>query len=155
MAAGLSLAGEHLQRFRDAFVDELQRRLEPGALTGVLESDGELQAHEFSLELAELLRLSGPWGQAFPEPLFDGLFNVASQRVVGERHLKLLLRPRGQRRTLDAIAFGQAGDYSLQDGQLVRVAYRLDSNEYRGVTGLQLVVEQIDTDWDQPAGRPN
>lgn len=146
MAAGLSLQARDLPRFREAFLGELQQRIDAEQLTGVLESDGELKADDLCLELSELLRFAGPWGQGFPEPLFEGLFSVVSQRVVGERHLKLALRPRGQQRVLDAIAFGQAGEYGLQDGQLVRVAYRLDSNDYRGVLSLQLLVEMIDTE---------
>jgi single-stranded-DNA-specific exonuclease len=110
----------------------------------VLESDGVLDSGEFSLELAELLRSAGPWGQGFPEPLFDGCFTVVNQRVVGEHHLKLSVRPDGGRQALDAIAFNQAAEHQLQKGQRVRLAYRLDSNEYRGLLGLQLMVEMID-----------
>ncbi len=143
MAAGLSIAEQQLGAFREAFERELEARLDSGALQGVIQSDGELQADEFSLELAELLRSAGPWGQQFPEPLFDGVFTVVNQRVVGGQHLKLSLRCAGGTRALDAIAFQQAGTAQLAEGQQVRVAYRLDSNEYRGLLGLQLVVECI------------
>ena len=144
MAAGLSLAESDLPAFEAAFRDEPQRRLDSDTLTDVLESDGALQAEEFNLELAELLRSAGPWGQGFPEPLFDGVFTVLQQRVVGEHHLKLVLRPDDGTQALDAIAFNQAADHPLQTGQRVRLAYRLDSNEYRGLLGLQLVVEWIE-----------
>ena len=144
MAAGLSLAESQLPVFEAAFQAELKDRLNEETLTGVLESDGALEAGEFSLELAELLRSAGPWGQGFPEPLFDGCFTVVNQRVVGEHHLKLSVRPDGGRQVLDAIAFNQAAEHQLEKGQRVRLAYRLDSNEYRGLLGLQLMVEMID-----------
>ena len=144
MAAGLSLAESQLPVFEAAFQAELKDRLNEESLTGVLESDGALDAGEFSLELAELLRSAGPWGQGFPEPLFDGGFTVVNQRVVGEHHLKLSVRPDGGRQVLDAIAFNQAAEHQLEKGQHVRLAYRLDSNEYRGLLGLQLIVEMIE-----------
>ena len=144
MAAGLSLAESQLPLFEAAFREELKHRLDEEALTGVLESDGSLDSADFSLELAELLRSAGPWGQGFPEPLFDGYFTVVSQRVVGEHHLKLSVRADGGRQALDAIAFNQAAEHQLQKGQRVRLAYRLDSNDYRGLLGLQLMVEMIE-----------
>ena len=144
MAAGLSLAESQLPLFEAAFREELKHRLDEEALTGVLESDGALDSADFSLELAELLRSAGPWGQGFPEPLFDGCFTVVSQRVVGEHHLKLSVRPVDGRQALDAIAFNQAAEHQLEKGQRVRLAYRLDSNEYRGLLGLQLMVEMIE-----------
>ena len=143
MAAGLSLAERQLDAFRQAFEQELEARLDGAALQGVIHSDGELQGEEFSLELSELLRSAGPWGQGFPEPLFDGVFTVLGQRVVGSQHLKLSLRSAQGGRALDAIAFHQADGGPLPEGQPVRLAYRLDSNEYRGLLGLQLVVECI------------
>jgi single-stranded-DNA-specific exonuclease len=144
MAAGLSLAESGLASFEAAFQEEVENRLDDEALTGVLESDGALQAGEFRLELAEILRSAGPWGQGFPEPLFDGWFTVVNCRVVGEHHLKLALRPQDGRQVLDAIAFNQAADHQLHKGQRARLAYRLNSNEYRGLLGLQLIVEMID-----------
>jgi single-stranded-DNA-specific exonuclease len=143
MAAGLSLAEHRLGAFREAFQQELEARLDVTALQGVIRTDGELRGDEFSLELSELLRSAGPWGQEFPEPLFDGVFTVLKQRVVGERHLKLSLRSAQGGPVLDAIAFQQAHEVALRAGQRVRLAYRLDSNEYRGMLGLQLVVEYI------------
>jgi single-stranded-DNA-specific exonuclease len=144
MAAGLSLAEHKLPIFEAAFLKELEMRLDDRVLTSVLESDGPLDLEDFNLDLAEQLRSAGPWGQGFPEPLFDGNFTVQQQRVVGEHHLKLLVRPEGGSQALDAIAFNQAADHPLKEGQQVRLAYRLDSNEYRGLLGLQLVVEMIE-----------
>ncbi len=142
MAAGLSLAPERLPAFETAFQEELRSRLDDDALKGVLESDGELAEAEFSLEVAEMLRNAGPWGQGFPEPRFDGQFTVVGQRIVGDTHLKLSVRPAGSSRVLDAIAFNQA-EQQPDNGQHLRLVYRLDSNEYRGMLGLQLMVEHM------------
>jgi len=144
MAAGMSLEAARLDEFRQAFLAELDTQLNEETLTGVLETDGELQSDDFSLEMSELLRDAGPWGQGFPEPLFDGIFKVLSARIVGERHLKLSLRPRDGGAVVDAIAFGQAERYVPDKGTLVRAVYRLDSNEYRGMLSLQLVVEWLE-----------
>ena len=144
MAAGMTLEAARLEDFRAAFDAEVRRELNGRPLDDHLDSDGELAADEFSLEVAELLRNAGPWGQGFPEPLFDGLFEVVSSRVVGERHLKFSVRPPDSRRVLDAIAFNQGGHHPLAAGARLRLAYRLDVNEYRGVRSLQLVVEYLE-----------
>jgi single-stranded-DNA-specific exonuclease len=146
MAAGLSLDKERLDDFRQAFLAELETQLDETVLTGILETDGELRPDDFNLELSELIRDSGPWGQGFPEPLFDGIFQVLSVRVVGERHLKLTLRPRDGGPAVDAIAFSQVERYIPEKGERVRVVYRLDTNEYRGMLTLQLVVEWLEGD---------
>jgi single-stranded-DNA-specific exonuclease len=109
----------------------------------VIYSDGELHADEFSLDTAELLRDASPWGQGFPAPVFDGRFSVVSQRVVGERHLKLMLQPAQGNSPIDAIAFNTP---ALPDTcREARLAYRLDVNEYRGRLSPQLIVEHIET----------
>jgi single-stranded-DNA-specific exonuclease len=143
MAAGMSLAEHQLPEFCDAFLEVLEQTIDADALAGIIESDGSLQGEEFDLGLAELLRSAGPWGQGFPEPVFDGVFTLLEQRVVGEHHLKLTVQPEDEQRGLDAIAFNQAGEHRLEKGQRLRLAYRLDSNEYRGLLGLQLRVELL------------
>lgn len=143
MAAGLSLTQQCLPAFEAAFQEELRSRLDAEALNGVLESDGELTDQDFSLEVAELLRNAGPWGQGFPEPLFDGVFTVVSRRIVGEAHWKLSVRPQATERVIDAIAFNQA-EHQPAQGQQWRLVYRLDSNEYRGSLNLQLMVEHME-----------
>ena len=103
------------------------RHAEDVELQAVIESDGELQAADFQLELATLLRYAGPWGQHFPEPMFDGRFNVVSQRLVGEKHLKLVLSLPDSRQLLDAIAFNvDLQTWPDQSIDYVEVAYRLD-----------------------------
>lgn len=144
MAAGLSLKRGHLEAFRAAFDAEVRLHLGAGDLQGVIYSDGELAAQELGLELALLLREAGPWGQGFPEPLFDGVFEVLGRRVVGERHLKLLVKPAAGGPSLDAIAFNMAEAAGLEQANPIRLAYKLDINEYRGARAVQLVVEHIE-----------
>ena len=145
MAAGLTLARDHLDPFREAFDEEVRRHLDEGDLLGVLLTDGALEPPDFGLDLARALRAAGPWGSGFPEPLFDGEFEVLEQRVVGEHHVKLKVRPTGSDARIDAIAFNAAADWPRD--RMLRLAYRLDVNRYRGMESAQLVVElaeQID-----------
>ena len=143
MAAGLSLAPEKLDPFRLAFEQEAARQLKPEQLQSVLLSDGALEPEWFTLEVAGLLRDAGPWGKDFPEPLFDGKFLLREQQVLKEKHLRMELSPvENPRQRVGAIAFNverwpepEAGEISL--------AYRIDINEFRGQSKLQLVVEQI------------
>ncbi len=143
MAAGLTLHRESLEPFRRAFDQEVRRHLTEADLCGEILSDGELLPEHLDLELAEAIRCSAPWGQGFPEPLFDGVFEVVRRRVVGERHLKLLLKPPRSDRLLDAIAFNTVDDHWPETVKEVSLAYRLDVNEYRGRRLLQLVVEYV------------
>ena len=144
MAAGLSLATQDYEAFSRAFVEEVARHAEDVELQAVLDSDGELAEADFQLELATALRFAGPWGQHFPEPVFDGVFQIVSQRLVGEKHLKLVLFPTSGSVLLDAIAFNVDRavwpDPSIAQ---VEIAYRLDVNEYRGQRSVQLMVEHI------------
>jgi single-stranded-DNA-specific exonuclease len=143
MAAGLTLDAGRFEEFRVAFEAEARRWLTTADLEGVLMSDGELPATDFSLETAELLRSSGPWGQAFPEPVFDGEFRLLERRVVGNGHLKLVLEE-GSGLRCEGIAFGQTGEHIPAACQRVRIAFKPDVNEYRGERRLQLLVEYIE-----------
>lgn len=141
MAAGLSLGIDRFDAFSAALNEEMARWVSADELRGVVRTDGELPAEFLSLECAELLREAGPWGQAFPEPLFDGVFDVHERRIVGERHLKLRLGVAGLAQPLDAIAFN-AIDFP-ESGRL-RAAYRLDVNEWQGRRSPQLVLEHLE-----------
>lgn len=145
MAAGLSLERDNFDAFQKAFDNEVSSHLSADDLNGVIVSDGNLDATELNLDTAEQLRNGGPWGQGFPEPLFDDLFEVVNTRVVGEHHLKLVLRLQDHDTVTDAIAFGQGSRREELASGLVRVAYRLDANEYRGVSSAQLMVEYIES----------
>ena len=144
MAAGLTLPLEAYDAFATAFTEEVARHAQDVELQAVIASDGELSARDFQLELANELRYAGPWGQHFPEPVFDGRFTIVSQRLVGEKHLKLVLSPPGSAGVLDAIAFNVDLDiWPDQAIEQIDIAYRLDVNEFRGQRTVQLVVEHL------------
>lgn len=139
MAAGLSLEAAHLPAFEAAFRAAVAAMLDPAVLQAELSSDGELQPHEFDRLHADAIRDGGPWGQGFPEPLFDGVFEVVDWKIVGERHLKLSLRCEGVREALSAIHFGAwPGD---EPAPRCRIAYRLACDDWRGARAIQLIVE--------------
>lgn len=144
MAAGLSLPLERLEDFRAAFDAEVRHRLHEDDLQGVIHSDGELDSADLGLELAGVLRAAGPWGQGFPEPVFDGEFEIVQRRIVGEKHLKMVLRPVAGRQHIDAIAFNALEQPWPTEAKYVRLAYRLDVNEYRGNCSAQLMVEHME-----------
>lgn len=145
MAAGLSLEKSKFELFQKAFAAEAARLLKPEQLQAILLSDGELAKEQLSMTLAHELGEAGPWGQEFPEPLFDGHFHLIGQRKVGENHLKMVLSPLDDKQqAIDAIAFNvEAQDWPPQTATEIEIAYRLDINEFRGNTTLQLMVEKI------------
>ncbi len=143
MAAGLSLQPDNLVPFREAFDECVKARLSEQDLDDTLASDGELFGDELSLETGDALRDGGPWGQGFPEPVFDGEFKVREKRLLGGQHLKLLLES-SDGRLVDGIAF-RVGELNwLENVRRVKAAYRLDVNEFRGVRRAQLVIEHIE-----------
>ncbi len=144
MAAGLSLPYQRLDEFRHAFETAVSRHLDDAALQKRLLTDGELLPAQLDMATAELLRNAGPWGQGFPEPLFDGEFEVLGQRVLADRHLKLLVSPPGLRQSIDAIAFNVAPAMLQQPFRYVRLVYRVDINEFRGQRQLQLMIEHLE-----------
>jgi len=173
MAAGMSLREDKLSVFQSAFAAEIAARADRPSLTGEIASDGELGRDELSLETARALRGAGPWGQGFPEPVFDGEFRIVEARIVGGRHLKMQLAATdagaapgaanaaapgaanaaapgaANAAALDAIAFGYIGgaaeDPQIRDGARLQVAYRLEINEYRGTERVQLNCQHFAT----------
>lgn len=143
MAAGLSLEESEFARFQGVFREQVEAMMDPAMLHAELLSDGELSADEFAAANAEALRSGGPWGQGYGEPLFDGVFEVIDWRVVGERHLKLVLRTEGRREPLNAIHFG--GWQEQEPETRLRIAYRLVPDDYRGGNAIQLIVEHRET----------
>ncbi|MCC7633414.1 single-stranded-DNA-specific exonuclease RecJ [Stenotrophomonas rhizophila] len=139
MAAGLSLPHAQLAAFEQAFADVVERTLDPLSLQQLLLTDGELLPQELDFAHAEALRLAGPWGQGFPEPLFDGHFQVARWQVLKEKHLKLSLRVPGRAEPLNAIHF--SGWKGTAPANTVHIAYRLVSDDYRGGGAIQLIIE--------------
>ena len=144
MAAGLSIKESDLGRFQTELQGELRRLLQPEDLEDCIYSDGELETAELVIELAEAIHAGGPWGQAFPEPVFDGVFELLDHRIVGEHHLKMTLGQPGQDRRLEAIAFYIREDLRPAGWRTVQLAYRLGINEYQGRHTLQLVVERLE-----------
>ncbi|HAT3918070.1 MULTISPECIES: single-stranded-DNA-specific exonuclease RecJ [Enterobacteriaceae] len=144
MAAGLSLEEARFEEFQRCFGELVTEWLDPALLQGEILSDGELSPQEMTLETAQALREAGPWGQMFPEPLFDGRFRLLQQRLVGERHLKVMVEPVGGGPLLDGIAFNVDTAAWPDNGvREVTLAYRLDINEFRGNRSLQLIIEHL------------
>ncbi len=143
MAAGLTLEADQFDRFSAAFDEEVRRHLGPEDLQREILSDGSLGEDELNLTVADVLRSGGPWGQGFPEPIFDGVFRLVSRRIVGERHLKLVLQTPGTEQTIDAIAFNTVDTDWPDSVEQVELAYRLDVNEFNGRRTAQLMVEHI------------
>ncbi len=145
MAAGLSIREELFTQFQQAFVQTVEEWLREDQLQGIIWTDGQLGTEFFNLETAELLRQAGPWGQGFPEPSFDGEFTILQQRLVGEKHLKMMVEPKQGGPLLDAIAFNidtaYYPDFSIKQAKL---AYKLDVNEFRGNRTIQLLVDYIE-----------
>ncbi len=141
MAAGLSLPVNKIDAFRQVFEQVADELLAGKSLKGEVVSDGSMQASDLTLEFTQRLKDAGPWGQSFPEPVFDDQFELVDQRLVGEKHLKMMVKHQSGI-LLDAIAFNiDLNEWPDRDVQQVQLAYKLDINEFRGRTSLQLLVE--------------
>jgi single-stranded-DNA-specific exonuclease len=143
MAAGMTLPESDLAAFQRALAIELERVRDPLSGAGIVWTDGGLSPDQLQLDVADVLAAAGPWGQAFPEPLFDDLFTVREQRVVGEKHLKLRVQHRDGGPLIEAIAFRQEPLAAARNVPL-RLVYRLDVNHYRDTRTAQLVVEHLE-----------
>ncbi len=143
MAAGMSLPASHYPDFARAFDQAVRDLLSEQALVASLQTDGELTASELTLESAEQLAQYGPWGQQFPEPSFDGVFNLVQHRVLKGRHLKLVLGLPGTQNLVDAIQFNSDWVESSPPRK-IRMVYRPAINEYRGRRTLQLLVDYLE-----------
>lgn len=143
MAAGLSLSAKNLEKFSQAYDEAVTKLVDPKALQPLISSDGELIENEFSLDTARLLRSASPWGQGFPEPVFDGIFKIVQRRVLQEKHLKLVLvTNENAHNFLDAIIFNVDVKSWPGEGEKIHIAYRLDVNYFRGEENLQLMIVQ-------------
>jgi len=144
MAAGMTLGRSDFHAFTEAFDRAVRDTLTAADLEAAITTDGPLSADELSLETAALLKRAGPWGQHFPEPLFDGEFRVVSQRIVGENHLKLVLQPVDGGGIIDGIAFNTGPEVPDYTRTGARVVYKPDANTFRGRTNLQLLVDYLE-----------
>ncbi|TXK96122.1 single-stranded-DNA-specific exonuclease RecJ [Methylococcaceae bacterium HT1] len=144
MAAGLSIQLHDYPVFMLAFDKAVEQRLVDVDLDQKVYTDGELTDAEMTIGFCELLKNAGPWGQEFPEPLFHGVFDVVQSRIVGQQHLKLVLRKQNDELLIDAIAFFvERPEYWLGIRQ-VNIAYKLDINEYKGQRSIQFIIDYIE-----------
>ena len=143
MAAGLSLKQSNYERFCACFEIEIAKRISASGIARHLLSDGGLQESELSLSLAETIKQSGPWGQGFPEPQFEGRFKILSSRVLGEKHLKMELGLSDSKIRVEAIAFNYTDEDWPNNIEEIEVLYRLDVNDFRGSQSLQLILEHV------------
>ncbi len=145
MAAGLTLERAKLDRFARAFDEEVARWTAGAPPADTIETDGELAPAEIALDTAQALRAGGPWGQAFPEPCFDGLFSIRSARLIAERHVKMWVEVPASGRAFDAIAFNhlEEGAQFVPPSGLAQLVYRLEVNEYQGERRLQLLIDHV------------
>jgi len=146
MAAGLSLKRDDLDRFRQALNSEMSRYADILSQPDVIWTDGSLTADEMQLGLAEELGAGGPWGQGFPEPVFDNVLEIVGHQLLKERHLKLRVRHPGDSRITEAIAFNQSELPRSPDRSSIRLVYRLEVNEFRNRREPQLVVEHMQSE---------
>jgi len=144
MAAGLSILKKDFEKFSQLFSDMISKRVNKEILDHCVWTDGELSSDQITLELALKLHEAGPWGQGFPEPLFDGIFTLIDQRIVGNKHLKMVLA--NDKQMIDAIMFNvDINQWPNHRCQKIHAVYSLDVNEFRGTRRVQLIVKQMET----------
>ena len=144
MAAGLSIKQKNLTRFQQAFIKQVGAVLRPEDLNNINETDGPVNEAYMTIEATEIFKYASPWGQLFPEPVFDDVFKVLNWRIVGEKHLKLDLLKRDSGVCYPAIAFNKTDDDLPAGDEDIHIVYRLDVNEFRGKRSLQLIVQHIE-----------
>lgn len=145
MAAGVSLTPEAFLKFKHCFAEEVAKHLPLERCKGEIWTDGPLHAHELTLDTAKLLETAGPWGSQFPEPMFEGKFQIVQQRIVGQKHLKLTLKPLDTEQYIDAIAFNvNLESWPNHRARSLFAVYTLDLNVYQQVTRLQLIVQHLE-----------
>jgi len=144
MAAGLTIRQENFSRFQQAFDRQVSSVLRPEDLNNISETDGPVDEEYMTIEASQIFKYASPWGQLFPEPVFDDEFKVLNWRIVGEKHLKLELVKQETGVCYSAIAFNKT-DKDLPVGDKnIHIVYHLDVNEYRGKRSLQLIVQHIE-----------
>lgn len=145
MAAGVSLPLANFKKFKTYFEAEVGRWISIDDLQGKMWTDGQLSSQELTLETARTLEKAGPWGQQFPEPWFEGTFFIVQQRLVGQRHLKFVLKSLDGKETLDAIAFNvDLERWPNYRATHLKLVYALDINVYQGVSRLQLIIHYFE-----------
>ncbi len=145
MAAGMSIEFKNLEAFSNSFNEIVKEILTEADLESVLITDGELQPEDRTIDNIAQLEKAGPWGQAFPEPCFDGVFNVLQQRVLKEKHLKLVLSDEQGGQFIDAIQFNSDWCHAHLPNR-VRVVYRPNINEFRGKRSVQFFIDYLEAE---------
>lgn len=145
MAAGLSLKPNDFKAFQKAFYHELTLHMDEKDCVHQILSDGGLEANSLNLDFAKVIERAGPWGAQFEEPLFDNYFNVLTQRIVGQNHLKVTLQLEDSDIQLDGIYFNIDADiWPNERISRVHAAYKLDVNRYMGREKVQLMIEHLE-----------
>ena len=144
MAAGLSIKLKYYADFQREFDQVCHELMTEDQLDQVILTDGELRPDDFNLNLAGIIKYAGPWGQQFPEPIFDGQFLIINQKIVGSNHLKLTLGIVGTQQCIDGIAFNiDLDEWTDESCKKIKCAYQLDINEFRGMQSVQLMIRHI------------
>lgn len=144
MAAGLSINMHDYPAFALAYDEAVRKRLADVDLEQKVWSDGELAEQDMTLELVELLQSAACWGHEFPEPVFHGAFDIIQVRIVGQQHLKLVMRQPNGNVLLDGIAFFVDKPEQWLGLRVCKAAYKLDVNEFRGQRNVQLLVQYME-----------
>jgi single-stranded-DNA-specific exonuclease len=144
MAAGLTIKESDFESFSISFIEVLENHISLEDMQDEFVTDGELSSNDLSMIFAEEIQAAGPWGQLFPEPVFEGEFKIINKRIVGSKHLKLTLQVEENSRTIDAIAFNMTDEDWPHDVENIFSLYRLGINDFRGNSTLQLFVEYIE-----------
>ena len=144
MAVGLSIRENDLERFRKHFETLIDKRLNANTLEQIIETDGEIDSQDFNYAMAKQLKESGPWGEGFTEPTFDGDFIVHQQRLFAEKHLRLVLEPKNGGPIIEGICFNvnltQWPDNTIKN---VKIVYQLDVDDFRGNQTAKLMIRHI------------
>jgi single-stranded-DNA-specific exonuclease len=147
MAAGLSLSEDKLPQFIDAITTIIHQQVDEAVFQEKLFTDGALKPDEFNLNSADQIRFATPWGQHFPAPVFDNQFEIVQKKILKNAHVKLVLclldNKKQTATTIDAIAFNVNLEEWPEQGALVHLLYRLDINEFRGVSSVQLMIDRL------------
>ena len=143
MAAGLTMKECNLEQFKKVFDQKVSEFVSEGDFGNTVLTDGELFPDEMNIELAETIINAGPWGHGFPEPVFEGQFEIVDSKIVGAKHLKMHLRTNGHDNIIEAIAFNSIEGDWVNTAREVQTVYKLDINEYAGRQKLQLVIDYI------------
>lgn len=144
MAVGLSIRENDLERFRKHFETLIDKRLNANTLEQIIETDGEIDSQDFNYAMAKQLKESGPWGEGFTEPTFDGDFIVHQQRLFAEKHLRLVLEPKNGGPIIEGVYFNvnltQWPDNTIKN---VKIVYQLDVDDFRGNQTAKLMIRHI------------